>query len=94
MTRIDVCDGLYILGETQDQMSWTLLEGSMDVVLCRSGHGKVMRKLGLPRAYTLGGGWLIGNKIHFMSGSVHRIPKKLDSYVIDMITNFRMVNYP
>jgi len=92
MLKTEICDGLYLLGETQNQMSWILLEGSLNIVLCRSGHGRVMRELGISRVYVLGGGWLIGNKIHFISGSVHRIPKKLDSYVIDMVTNFRMIS--
>jgi hypothetical protein len=84
-------DGLYLIGEDHNNLSWTMLEGSLNIVLCKSGHGKVLRELGINRINTMGGGWIIGNKLCFQSGSIHAIPKELNGYAIETIQQHRPV---
>ncbi|OPX83469.1 MAG: hypothetical protein A4E52_01823 [Pelotomaculum sp. PtaB.Bin013] len=79
-------DGLYIIGENYNNLAWILLEGSMDIVLCRSGHGKIFRELGIRRSEVLGGGWIIRDKITFVSGSAHAVSKKYRDYVQGVIS--------
>ncbi len=84
-------DGLYLMGEDHNNLSWTMLEGSLKIILCKSGHGKVLRQLGIRRNNTIGGGWIVNDKLCFQSGSIHAIPKDLNDYAVETIQQYRPV---